>query len=200
MIDEIKSYGYTKLEYNNFSEGIISTVDQLVQKAKIKLSDLKGIFVIQGPGSFTGLRVGITVANQFSHQLDIPIIGIKMEEFYKHRTDEKDFFYIQTMNKSEVYVIGFGKYEKQFDEKIISIDEFVEHATSLSRILGELKYDHVEKLSEQFEEIKNFQSIEDTWLSIVGNTKLESGKKYDLIQPYYGKNPNITKSNKRFKV
>jgi len=202
LVDKTKSYGYVPLEYNGFSEGIMAAIDQLVQKADIQLSGLKGIFVLQGPGSFTGLRVGITVANQFAHQLNIPIIGIRMEEFYKNRTDEKDFFYLQTMNRSEFYVVGFGKCENVFNEKIVEINKLLAGAIGESSLqeIGEFKHDHAEKLSEQFKKIENIKSVEDTWLSIIQNIKLESGKKYDLIQPYYGKDPSITKAKKRISI
>lgn len=206
MVDETKNYGYIKLEYNNFSEGIISAIDKLISSVGANIhSRLHGIFVIQGPGSFTGLRVGITVANQFAHQLNIPIIPIRMEEFYKYRTDEKDFFYVQTMNKSEVYVIGFGELENKFNEKIISIDTLCHLDWSNSEMerslyLGEFKYDHSEKLSQKFKIIENIKSIKDTWVSIIKNTKLELGKKYDLVQPYYGKEPSITKAKKKLSI
>jgi tRNA threonylcarbamoyladenosine biosynthesis protein TsaB len=37
--------------------------------------DLTGIVIFQGPGSFTGLRIGITVANALGYGLDIPVLG-----------------------------------------------------------------------------------------------------------------------------
>ena len=37
--------------------------------------DITGIGVMKGPGSFTGLRIGITVLNTLADDLDIPIIG-----------------------------------------------------------------------------------------------------------------------------
>jgi tRNA threonylcarbamoyladenosine biosynthesis protein TsaB len=39
------------------------------------LSDLQGIVVYQGPGSFTGLRIGISVANALASSLKLPIVG-----------------------------------------------------------------------------------------------------------------------------
>jgi len=39
------------------------------------LQDIEGIGVMKGPGSFTGLRIGATVANTLARELDIPIVG-----------------------------------------------------------------------------------------------------------------------------
>lgn len=44
-------------------------------KDLVHLPDLKGIVVYQGPGSFTGLRIGISVANALADGLKIPIVG-----------------------------------------------------------------------------------------------------------------------------
>lgn len=49
---------------------------QLVQQGK-GLSDLTGIGVFSGPGSFTGLRIGLTVMNTLADGLRIPIVSVK---------------------------------------------------------------------------------------------------------------------------
>jgi len=45
--------------------------------------DLQGICVFRRPGSFTGLRIGITVANTLAHELQQPIVGVS-EADWKH--------------------------------------------------------------------------------------------------------------------
>jgi len=47
---------------------------QLAEHDKV-WNDLEGIGVFQGPGSFTGLRIGITVANTVADAQAIPIVG-----------------------------------------------------------------------------------------------------------------------------
>jgi len=56
---------------------IIEKIDNLFVNTKAKPADITGIIVNAGPGSFTGLRIGISVANTFAYSLDIPIVGVK---------------------------------------------------------------------------------------------------------------------------
>jgi tRNA threonylcarbamoyladenosine biosynthesis protein TsaB len=52
----------------------------LFSTSKLDIRDLKGLTVAIGPGSFTGLRVGLSVAKGLCHALDIPIVGISSLE------------------------------------------------------------------------------------------------------------------------
>lgn len=45
------------------------------------LHDISGIGVMKGPGSFTGLRIGLTVANTLADSLNIPIVGAAGEDW-----------------------------------------------------------------------------------------------------------------------
>lgn len=48
---------------------------ELLEKTDTELEDIEGIVCFQGPGSFTGLRIGLTVANALSYALHIPIVA-----------------------------------------------------------------------------------------------------------------------------
>jgi len=73
----IVSSKYEKTMARNESEIMLSWIDEIVGK---KLSDLQGIIVCVGPGSYTGVRVGVTIANSMALALNIPIIGYKIED------------------------------------------------------------------------------------------------------------------------
>jgi len=45
------------------------------------LHDISGIGVMRGPGSFTGLRIGLTVTNTLADSLNIPIVGATGEDW-----------------------------------------------------------------------------------------------------------------------
>lgn len=57
------------------AEYLMSELEQLLSEAKLTYQDLTRLAVTVGPGSFTGLRVGLATARSFSLALDIPLIG-----------------------------------------------------------------------------------------------------------------------------
>ena len=59
------------------SQALLPLIVKILERRKIKFYDLVGIEVNPGPGSFTGTRVGVTVANVLGYVLDIPVNGKK---------------------------------------------------------------------------------------------------------------------------
>lgn len=57
------------------AETIHTNIAELLREQRLNLQQLEGIVVFNGPGSFTGLRIGISVANSFADGLCIPIVG-----------------------------------------------------------------------------------------------------------------------------
>lgn len=58
------------------SEIITQALEQLVDTAKVNLKDLQLLICSQGPGSFTGLRVGLSVVRSLAYSYQIPIIAL----------------------------------------------------------------------------------------------------------------------------
>ena len=70
--------GSIKIERNSRekkSQLLLQSIKEALDKEKIKLKDLTEIEVKTGPGSFTGLRVGVSVANALRWSLKIPVNG-----------------------------------------------------------------------------------------------------------------------------
>jgi|SRR3972149_396564 len=57
------------------SQKLLSFIDEVLRKEGVSLKDIKEIEVNPGPGSFTGLRVGLAVANALGWALKIPVNG-----------------------------------------------------------------------------------------------------------------------------
>ncbi len=58
------------------SEKLTSFVEDVIQSAEIKFSDLNAIAISKGPGSYTGLRIGVSTAKGLCFALDIPLISV----------------------------------------------------------------------------------------------------------------------------
>lgn len=61
------------------SQVLLPLIFKLLKTKNYKLKTLKGIQVETGPGSFTGIRVGVSVANALGFSLGIPVNGKKLE-------------------------------------------------------------------------------------------------------------------------
>lgn len=59
-----------------YSQTILDLVDFMLNQHKLKLREIDYLAVVTGPGSFTGLRVGLATVKGFAQVLDKPIIGI----------------------------------------------------------------------------------------------------------------------------
>ena len=62
------------------SQAVMPLIDKVLKENGIDIKELNGINVNTGPGSFTGIRVGIAVANSLSYFLKIPVNGKKVGE------------------------------------------------------------------------------------------------------------------------
>jgi tRNA threonylcarbamoyladenosine biosynthesis protein TsaB len=61
--------------HRQLAETIHTKLEGILNKSSISLSDLEGIVFYEGPGSFTGLRIGASVANALAYAQEIPIIA-----------------------------------------------------------------------------------------------------------------------------
>lgn len=58
---------------NKHSEVALPTIANLLEKSNVDVSKIGGIIVVNGPGSFTGVRIAVTIAKTIAYALSIPI-------------------------------------------------------------------------------------------------------------------------------
>lgn len=71
---------YKKRKVRAHSQVVLTLIDEVLSEAGVKAQDLSAIAVNQGPGSFTGLRVGLSVAQGLAFAADCPVIPISSLE------------------------------------------------------------------------------------------------------------------------
>jgi len=70
--------------------GFMPAVDQLIDRCGKSLDELEAIVVARGPGSFTGLRVGLAAAKGMAHGLGVPVVGVSSLEALARRIPFSD--------------------------------------------------------------------------------------------------------------
>jgi tRNA threonylcarbamoyladenosine biosynthesis protein TsaB len=82
LSNDHKQLAYNKWQAHfELAETIHHQVLKLLEEASKTWHELEGMVVYKGPGSFTGLRIGISFANTLSYSLNIPIIGSKGDDW-----------------------------------------------------------------------------------------------------------------------
>ncbi|WP_096201975.1 tRNA (adenosine(37)-N6)-threonylcarbamoyltransferase complex dimerization subunit type 1 TsaB [Bacillus sp. FJAT-45350] len=64
----------------NHSLRLMPAIDELMREVGMKPKDLERIVVAEGPGSYTGVRIGVTTAKTLAWSLNIPIVGVSSLE------------------------------------------------------------------------------------------------------------------------
>jgi len=72
--------GQVELEGRSYSATLVAAVQALLNEAQVTLKDIGGIVVVNGPGSFTGVRVGLAAVKGFAEAgangTEIPVVAI----------------------------------------------------------------------------------------------------------------------------
>lgn len=70
--------------HRELSDTIHIEIKELLESHGKDWSDIEGVVVYKGPGSFTGLRIGVSVANALARSLSISIVGEEGEKWHEH--------------------------------------------------------------------------------------------------------------------
>ena len=117
-IDTSSSYLYTSIVENNnvlaeikeeygqsLSEVALPRIVSMFENTKLSPKDIDKIIVVNGPGSFTGIRIGITIAKVYAWSLNIPITTIYSLEAMAI-SSSKEIYHVPIINARRGYVFG----------------------------------------------------------------------------------------------
>jgi len=197
LYKEIAEEGYSH------AERLHVFIEEIIKEAGITFQDLIAIAVSQGPGSYTGLRIGVSAAKGFCFALDIPLIAVDTLQILASQATISNGLIIPMIDarRMEVYSAIFNpKFEKirEVQSEIITENSFEELQETLYFVGDCAEKCKTVLTKENFiflDEIKYPSSKEMSALSF------EKYKKNETVyvayfEPYYLKDFMITTSKK----
>ncbi len=113
------------------SEELMPLMHSLLDEAGLLISDVENIYVANGPGSFTGIRIALSIAKSLAHALDIPVYPVSTLDALSYHGKKHDGIICPIMDarRSRVYTAiydGFGG-EKLLEPSALAFEELLEH-------------------------------------------------------------------------
>lgn len=134
IINEGKiAYIYDNNDGHDTSSKMMPVLSEAFENAGLKPQDIDKIFVVTGPGSFTGIRVGLTVAKTMAYALNIPIVPISSLEVMASCSGgtalinaRRGYVFAGTYDEklNVIYPDSYVLMSDKLDKPYISYDEF----------------------------------------------------------------------------
>ncbi len=195
-------------ERNIHASHITLFIEELMIRTGKKYSDLKAVAVSKGPGSYTGLRIGVSTAKGLCYALDIPLLGIDtLEAMASGLLSKNDIQHSDLLipmidaRRMEVYTGIFQKDLKVIEPvsaKIVDASSFDQFKSKNLILFG----DGAGKFKELFSDQNNISFIDFTNsaedLNFLACRKFSNGDTEDVayFEPFYLKDFLLTKSAK----
>jgi tRNA threonylcarbamoyl adenosine modification protein YeaZ len=189
---------------------LMPSLVQLLERAKVKPNSLEAIIVAKGPGSFNGLRVGISTAKGLAFSLNVPLLGISTLE-----VEAYPFAYTKLLlcpiHKASREEIAIAFYQQEHNkwcclEKayLTTLDALCQRIRRETLFCGEIP---PEMANEIRQKLGQRAIIPQTtarlrragFLAALGWQRLNKGEGDDpaTLQPLYLRPPHITKPKER---
>lgn len=109
------------------SESIMPMVEEALTRTGLQKEQLTHLAVTVGPGSFTGVRIGVTAVKAMSHALDIPCIAVDALEATAFGIDnpEEIICPIQDARVQQVYGAAFKNGNRIMDDCVVKLEEYL---------------------------------------------------------------------------
>ena len=138
---------------NEHSKYATSYVKKVIDEANIDANDVDKIFVVNGPGSFTGVRIGVTIAKTYGYLINKNIIPVSsLKSLAISSKQNGTVMSVINANRSNYYVgIYDSEYNEIINEQFVSanrlldlIDEYNPYIVSNDfNVLGKYKFNKV---------------------------------------------------------
>ncbi|MDD4570099.1 MAG: tRNA (adenosine(37)-N6)-threonylcarbamoyltransferase complex dimerization subunit type 1 TsaB [Tepidanaerobacteraceae bacterium] len=147
------------------SEKMMGVIDQVFEDSGITVSDIDVVAVAKGPGSFTGIRIGMACAQGIAHALKKPMIGVNTLDGLAYNIMGEGTFLCPMMDaqRQEVYTSLYrwegGYLKRLWDYQLIKVDRLLENLLALQERVITLG-DGIPLLKKSFRDNPNNKVVE----------------------------------------
>ena len=119
------------------AERLMAMIDDALVEAKLTLTDVERIGVTVGPGSFTGIRVGVAAARGLVLALGVECVGVSTLEVLARTASgpEKPVLAAINAHRDQVYAQGFERDVPQGEPLLLELDDYLARATAPGIVL-----------------------------------------------------------------
>ena len=84
---------------NDHAKYVVPFIEEALKNNKLDTKDINKIFVVNGPGSFTGTRIGVTIAKTLAYSNNINVIPVSSLKQYIFLDDKYDYYVSMIIDK-----------------------------------------------------------------------------------------------------
>jgi tRNA threonylcarbamoyl adenosine modification protein YeaZ len=181
----------------------------LLQQVKVELESIEAIVVAKGPGSFNGLRVGISTAKGLAFALHIPLLGVNTleAEAYPFAFTALPLRAIQKAGRQEIATAVYQQKDDEWQclevDNLASVETLWRRTKQRTLFCGEIPADIARQMQQNLGRraiiCQNNSLSRGSSLATLGWRKLSRGQQDDLLtlQPIYLRPPHITEPKER---
>ena len=189
------------------SESLMPMLDEALTRAGVEKKDLTHLAVTVGPGSFTGVRIGVTAVKALSHALNIPCIPVGALEATANGIDCTDEIIcpIQDARVMQVYGAAFKNGVRLMDDCVLKLEEYLEKLSALDGkflFTGDGVITYQQKIAEKLGDRARFASAQCAYLrpaavACTAAQKTDEAVDYLTLQPLYLRAPQAERERAR---
>lgn len=195
---EILCAELTTVKEQTHSKHLLEMIHAVTQMAGLSVADLSGFAVTIGPGSFTGLRIGISSIKGFAVALAKPVVGISSLEALAQQTVPGSFLVVPCLDarKGEIYCAHYrfvkGVLTKEKEEMVLPPDQVVKDIFEPCIFVGSGAQVYQDMISQElgvnaFIAPQNCHIIRASTVAYLGMKRLENNDVDDIntLVPHY---------------
>ena len=124
---------YSQCSGLTHSRTLLPMAEDMLKNAELTIGDIDAFAVAHGPGSFTGVRIGVTAVKALSHALGIPCVAVDALEATAAGLEAQDEIVcpIQDARVQQVYGAAFCNGKRLLDDCVLKLPEYLDKISPL---------------------------------------------------------------------